>query len=239
MATPDSTTKRCTKCGQEFPRTREYFYADGRNLDGLFSSCKACNRRAQKEYYTANTEAARLATRDYYARNKEKARAYIRGWQEDHPDKIAQYRLRSAEKKREAEKRRSRQYPSKKRAYNQSRKARKRSLAADFTVTQWQRALSYFEGCCAVCGRPAGLWHTLAQDHWIPMNKGGAYTASNIIPLCNGIGGCNQNKKDKAPDLWLTERYGKRKARQILKRIEEYFAWVMAQTDSISSEIAG
>lgn len=31
------------------------------------------------------------------------------------------------------------------------------------------------------------------------------------------------------PLEWLTDRFGPRKAKQILKRIEEYFAWVREQ----------
>src|SRR5581483_2176482 len=47
--------------------------------------------------------------------------------------------------------------------------ARKRSLPDTFTERDWQRALEYWDYKCAVCGRPRGLWHTLAADHWIPL----------------------------------------------------------------------
>jgi hypothetical protein len=47
-----------------------------------------------------------------------------------------------------------------------------------------------------------------------------------MIPLCHGVGGCNNSKKDKDPETWLIARVGKRKAATILKRIRAYFALV-------------
>jgi hypothetical protein len=195
-------------------------------MDGLFSACKKCQRASQKRYRDEDPERTRSVSHNYYIQNTEKKRAYQRLWLKANPDKVADQRARGAAKKREAEKQRQKQHPEKKRITNQSRKARKRSLYADLTIEQWRRALEYFDNRCAVCNRPVGLWHTLAQDHWIPLSKGGVYTANNIIPLCNGIGGCNQNKKDKDPEFWLKQRYGERRAMQILRRIKEYFQWL-------------
>lgn len=110
------------------------------------------------------------------------------------------------------------------------RRARTRSLPSTFTLQDWDRALEYFGGCCAVCGKPPGLWHILAQDHWVPVIKGGAYTPDNIVPLCHsrkdGQQGCNNTKKDRDAHIWLVEQYGERKATQIEKRIIAYFEWV-------------
>jgi len=50
-----------------------------------------------------------------------------------------------------------------------------------------------------------------------------------MIPLCHGLGGCNNSKSDKDPEPWLTKRFGKRKAAVILKRIHAYFALVAAK----------
>jgi hypothetical protein len=40
---------------------------------------------------------------------------------------------------------------------------------------------------------------------------------------------CNNIKRDRMPEDWLIERYGREKAREILKRIEAYFEWVKSQ----------
>lgn len=44
------TTKRCSKCGQEFPATKEYFNAQRQSQDGLRSICKTCRREQDKNY---------------------------------------------------------------------------------------------------------------------------------------------------------------------------------------------
>jgi hypothetical protein len=50
-----------------------------------------------------------------------------------------------------------------------------------------------------------------------------------MIPLCHGNGGCNNKKGRKDPGHWLVEQFGTRKAAQILKKIEAYFAVVRAR----------
>lgn len=110
----------------------------------------------------------------------------------------------------------------------QKRQARKRDLPNTLTTEQWQFAVEYFNGCCAVCGRPLKdlfSTHTTSMDHWIPLSSPDCpgTTANNCIPLCHGEGGCNGSKNNRPPMEWLVKKYGKRKARMIMKRIQEYF----------------
>ncbi len=109
--------------------------------------------------------------------------------------------------------------------------ARKRSLPIAFSSRDWDAALDYWGHQCAVCSRPRGLWHTLAQDHWIPLSNPDCpgTLPNNILPLCHGEGGCNNSKGSKDPIRWLEERLGKRRAAQKRAEIEAYFAWVEAQ----------
>src|SRR5690349_10629503 len=46
-------TKRCSKCGQEFPATREYFNAHNQSKDGLRPMCKSCRREQDKNYHAS------------------------------------------------------------------------------------------------------------------------------------------------------------------------------------------
>lgn len=107
-------------------------------------------------------------------------------------------------------------------------RARLLGLPDSFTEADWRLALDYFEGCCAVCGRQSGLWHVVGVDHWIPLalTDCPGTVPSNIIPLCHGIDGCNNSKRNKRPEHWLTEKFGRRKAAQIATRIEAYFKTV-------------
>lgn len=119
------------------------------------------------------------------------------------------------------------------RVFASRRRARKRALPSDFTKQDWYRALDYFEHRCAVCGRAPDFWTILAADHWIPLSKGGGTTKDNIVPLCHskkdapvGEPSCNLGKHNKLPADWLTERYGEKKAAEILTRIEAYFDFI-------------
>ncbi len=112
-------------------------------------------------------------------------------------------------------------------------RANKRGLPKGFTIEQWQYAINYFSGCCAMCGRQLNdLFgtHKAAMDHWIPIayegNDNPGTVAANIVPLCHGAGGCNNSKNATMPDVWLRQHYTEKQARQIEKRIEEYFEHV-------------
>lgn len=134
-------------------------------------------------------------------------REYIRG-------KSADYRKR---------------HPDRVNRRNHNRRARLQDLPANLTDGEWEYARNYFNNCCAICGRRVDFWTVIARDHWMPVALGGGTTASNILPLCHtttnvgGFIGCNNLKRAKHPEKWLVERYGKRKARNIMKRITAYF----------------
>lgn len=99
-----------------------------------------------------------------------------------------------------------------------------------FTQEDWRRALEYFNWSCAICGRKQGSGRVIAQDHWIPVTKGGEYIPSNIVPLCHGFDGCNNKKNNRDAAKWLGETFGPQKAGDIQKRITDYFQWVACQS---------
>jgi hypothetical protein len=107
-------------------------------------------------------------------------------------------------------------------------RARRRSLPNSFTTTDWDRAVEYWALACAVCERPRGLWHTLSQDHWVPLTHPNCpgTIATNMLPLCYGADGCNNSKGKKDPNDWLIEKLGKRKGKKKLRQIQTYFDWI-------------
>lgn len=243
--------KRCTKCGQEFPPTTEYFYAHAGQTSGLRPDCKRCNNDRKQKYRHTDPEAQnererryrshwtdkyrqmvreriRIASRSYHRRNREAKIVAMRIRYYADPEKerarTRRYKQAHPEVRREGE-RRYRQSHGNIKA--QKRRARQRNLVNDLTIEQWHNALAYFNNCCAVCGCQAGLWHVIVQDHWIPIAKGGGTTALNIIPLCHsktdGQGGCNNQKHHQNAAEWLVKKYGESQAGLILNRIEAYF----------------
>ncbi len=131
-------------------------------------------------------------------------------WKQRHPHKVAEMKRR--------------------------RRSLKSFLPHDFTPEDEARALNFWNGYCAVCGRPLNdLFgeHQQAMDHWIalsdprPGNPGSVVT--NMLPLCHGINGCNNKKGSLDPIEWLEREFGKHKSREILGRIEAYFEWAAEQ----------
>lgn len=207
-------------------------------------------KKQRKEYRDANPETIREQKRQSRLRHLDKKRAKDRDYARAHPEEARERsRKYAARHRQEIRHRRNEKYhrnPEMYRAYGRNwyakdrsktiatahrRRARKHALPDNFTVQDWQRALTYFDYRCAACGRPQGLWHKLSPDHWIPLsdprpdNPGTVPT--NIVPLCHnhkdGTDGCNNTKSNKDAEQWLVEQFGKRTARKVLKRIRAYF----------------
>jgi len=175
-------------------------------------------RKRQRKYYEANADKILERQRQYYEANAEKVLEYQRQYRETNPDKL-----------RERQRRYYKTNPDKAKVKTHRRHARKRDLPDTMTAQDWRYALDYFNGCCAVCGRQLNdLFgeHTAAMDHWIPLASPDCpgTIPSNVVPLCHGVSSCNLSKGAKDAQAWLVETYGTRKGKQIMARIEAYFA---------------
>jgi hypothetical protein len=245
MANMIIPTKPCKICKQEFPATTEYFHRQSGGKYGLHSMCKPCRAIHRRDI-----------ERRHYHKHRDKKLAYSKSYALEHHEAVLEYshvyNIVHAEEKREymrnyfvpdkpfrLERKRansrkfSKAHPDRVLANRNRHRARKLELPSSFTNEDWQQALEYFGGCCAVCGRPPDFWRYLAQDHFIPLSDprpdNPGTVAWNIIPLCHsrsgapvGDIGCNLSKGNKNPEIWLISKFGKRKAKAILKRISEY-----------------
>jgi hypothetical protein len=228
-AVDDHSTKRCTKCNNEYPATHEYFNFSKFGKAGLEAQCKKCRH----EYYENHKEIILRRTREYAIAHKEEISAkrkavYVRKPRKTTPERVKAQKKRYYDANREKIRARQRAKTKNRQAQavqKQRRRAAEKQLPNAFTQADWKHALAYFNGCCAICGRPPGLWHTIAADHWIPLKSPSCpgTIPQNIVPLCHGIEGCNNTKASRDPDKWLIEKFGKRKAAKILKRIAAYF----------------
>lgn len=249
MSTP---TKVCTKCGGVFPATAEWFILDKRNKSGLGARCRKCCRKYEYEWRNANPEKMRSRKYKYSESNREKIRNASREWRVTNPKKARHsqqkynesnpgkrdefqrnYYKANREKICARERKRYRINPKQERERNRRYRTRLNNLPFNFGSRDEQRAIDYFHGCCAVCGRQLeDLFgeHKAAADHWIaisdarPDNPG--TVTGNMIPLCHGVGGCNNFKGNKDPHEWLHQAYSARKADEIIARVEAYFEWV-------------
>jgi len=99
---------------------------------------------------------------------------------------------------------------------------RKKRLPDTFTERHWRHALTYFGHCCTYCGDQQGLWNPMTSDHFIPLShpECPGTIPANMLPACKS---CNSSKGTRDASEWLVEKYGSKKAKEILIRIETYF----------------
>jgi hypothetical protein len=172
-------------------------------------------QKQRAAWSAAHKEAIRIKNAAYHAAHKEAVRARILSRSEDRRAKKVVYRAKN---------------PDLFRLMDARRRTRKREQASDFTVQDWQEALAYWHGCCAVCGREPGFFWLIVADHWQPVALPSApgTIRGNMVPLCHSRNGshqsCNPTKSDRDPVEWLQEKLGVRKAKKKLKEIEVFLA---------------
>lgn len=235
--------RRCSqgdKCihpeGPALPATADYFYPNGKKLRSM---CKLCQSQHSRRINLTPDQLAKRREHDrkYQQKPERKAADHERWLRRKGTAERKAYEKKRGQSParrlymREVDKKR-RTTPERKNTLRVVKLNRRGANSGTTKLSRedWEYALEYFGQRCAVCGNPPGLWHTLGGDHWIPVSKGGLTIPTNIVPLCNtqkgvpaGVPCCNQSKSDKLPNEWLIERFGKRKANEILKRVNTYF----------------
>lgn len=226
---PDGLSYQCKECARR--KTRQW-----RDIPENAER----DKQSSREWHRENAERVQA----YQQENAEHIAEIKRQWRQANPDKVKEHKRKDAVRNKASYLRRSRKWQENNRESHNEKlrqqyaddpipmlvrganyRARKRSLPNTLTDNEWQRALDYFEHRCAVCNRPQGLWHKLAMDHWIPINDDDCpgTIATNVLPLCHGVGGCNNSKRDSNPLEWLIENFGERNALHIADRINSYF----------------
>jgi 5-methylcytosine-specific restriction endonuclease McrA len=182
------------------------------------------DRTLDKIRYDANPEKRRAMRKRIYDADPEKARAAVRAWREAHPEQVRAYWKRWYTSDLTRHRENNRQLTAKWRAANPEQalasvykwqaanrdsvratarraeyRRRVRELAATagpntLTAAEWAATLDLFAGTCAYCYRPAE-----AQDHVVPVSKGGEHTADNVVPACTR---CNSRKSNSSLLEW-------------------------------------
>lgn len=242
--------KSCNKCGNDYllPNKQTFPTRSPLSRERLYSYCKECAREYDRKWRSTHTEYTHEYNRTYNENHKAELRIYNQEWQLAHKVEERERKREKYAQNIEEERNKARQrykdnqdyhkeyakthrskFPEKARYYNKRRLARKRSLLSTFTTVDWEFALSYFNGVCAYCGNPPGLFDKnwiLHQDHYLPQSKGNGYTPDNIVPACQS---CNFSKGARDPEEWIVWKFGKRNAKKIMERIHDYFEAVKAR----------
>lgn len=176
----------------------------------------------RKKYYEENKEPCknkiyRYESREqYYIRNREHSIAYSKQYYKENREQRIEYSKSYNERNKEFNAEYNRIYyksHSKERViYQQKREALKLLVPSTLTIKQWLNVEQYFDNKCCYCGKKLPL----AQEHFIPVTKGGEYTANNIIPSCMS---CNSSKGNRAFSTWYPKfkHYSKKREEFILE----------------------
>ena len=210
-------TKVCTKCKKEL--TFNNFDKSKSGKNGLKAYCKECRKQYRqdnkesiaeysKQYIQDNKESLAERNKQYCQNNKESIAEYGKQYRQEHLEQSKQYTRNNKEKRKQY----AQEHLEEGRVRWQTRNARKRLLLSTLTIQQWESIKERFNNKCAYCGKELPL----AQEHVIPLSKGGEYTHNNIIPVCQK---CNSSKGVKDFSVWYPqyENYSKKREKAIFE----------------------
>ena len=234
--------KQCHKCKRILPI--DDFNKSQDTPDGLQHKCKDCKRQYREDHkehinkrYKEREKERKEWRLEYKARNNEKIKAHKKQYREDHKEEIKEYNKKYREEHKEyfiqykREHNHNAEYWQKNKEryrpyqhewwkshrelgciYSRAYRSRAKKLDSTLTLEQWGVIKSYFDGKCAYCGKELPL----AQEHFIPISKGGEYTHNNIVCACKS---CNSSKNNKDFFEWYPKQpfYSKKRERVILE----------------------
>jgi len=184
-------TKVCIKCNKELPATSDFFQPRKEMKDGFRGDCRVCNNKACKKYKTKySNESLAEYGRKYYDANKITVIKKNIDYQRIH---LEDYRI-----------------------LEQKRRAKELQLPYTLSLDEWESVKRYFDNKCCYCGKEK----VLEQEHFIPLNSGGDYTANNILCSCKS---CNSSKKASDFAIWYPKHkfYNKLRELKILSFINK------------------
>lgn len=221
--------KYCTKCDKLLPVSG--YYTGSARTDNLTSWCKECSlidaEKWRRKYgwkprvINEIDEDGLLRCRECKKKKPANDTYFIR-----HNGTRSRFSTRCKVCEKKWRQTNGFRFRSQKVVHAARRRARILGLADNFSETDWNRCLDWWDNCCAYCGEPKDLFRRLFQDHVVPVVSGGAYVPDNIIPACQT---CNTSKGKRELQDWASWKFGERKAKKILARIEAYFEWVKQQ----------
>lgn len=83
--------KTCTKCGQTFPATSEFFHRDSARRDGMEPWCKACHATYSRAYYEVHKKRKLAQAHVYREAHKVEISVYARAWQQRNRERLAEH----------------------------------------------------------------------------------------------------------------------------------------------------
>jgi 5-methylcytosine-specific restriction endonuclease McrA len=171
--------KTCTKCGET--KALDAFAAEKKGKFGRRASCKACCNAHSAKYYATNRAQCVEARRRWAENNPDRVRDNNRAWRENNAEHLSEYYRAWYAANPDAV---------------QLARARRRARVANAPHEPYSRTdiFAAYGDTCTYCDAPAEH-----LDHVVPISKGGADAAHNLLPACAP---CNLSKSDKSLADW-------------------------------------
>ncbi|MGE0541220.1 MAG: HNH endonuclease [Dehalococcoidia bacterium] len=173
--------KTCTKCGQAFPHTPEFFDRNGKQ--GLRPDCKPCRYIQNRKWVTANPHKYAEYTGRWREKHREQYNAYDREYRE---------RTRERRRQQQAESRANNRIRF--RSYNAKRYAMLLAAEGTYSATDIERLYAEQGGLCRWCSCSLDTGYEI--DHVIPLSRGGSNGPENLAVTCTS---CNRRKSASLP----------------------------------------
>jgi 5-methylcytosine-specific restriction endonuclease McrA len=165
-----------------------------------YAAHKAEDNAQSRAYREAHREQIQAQNRAYDAAHREERRAYNRAYRAKNREALlqkqhARYQDNAVRNRRTSQAWRQAN-PELLQIQGQKKRARKRAAPVNnLTAAQWREIKAAYGHCCVYCKKPQ---QRLTMDHLTPLSKGGAHTASNIVPACRS---CNSRKSIGSPPV--------------------------------------
>lgn len=199
--------KRCSRCGEIKPV--ESFHRDKSRSDGLFPHCRDCVRADKLKVANNPTPTSdlvrqcRICGEVKFLKMFPPSRSCKDGISTRCRTCAYDYnRKTDPAKKRESTRRIRAKHPDRYRAYDQKRRALKKSVGGRGITEADIKAMIYCQqGLCFYCERDG---QKLTLDHVIPLDQNGPHDPDNAVMCCLV---CNSSKGHRTPEQWVDRWY--------------------------------
>lgn len=195
----------------------------------------------KRQYWSEHSDEINERRRQEYPQKRDRIITQVRLYKSENYERVLATKRRSYWNNPEANRAKSRQWQANNREYAREQKhtyrrtpqgrlaskiggeryrVRKLGLLVEYTQADWLRALDWWEHKCAYCGEHS---NSLAQEHVVPVSKGGAHVPQNIVPACKH---CNSSKRSTDAREWLVRRFDANHADETIQRIDTFFRWL-------------
>ena len=189
--------KTCTKCGETFPATSEYFHKHPKQSSGLHPRCKVCRKKERADRYKISGEKEREQMRNYARTHSEESVNRVKEFRIKNPNYRCEFRIKHLDAIRKSGREYVKNHLDMFAIRSRNRRARIKNCPGIHTGKDIENILIQQSGRCFYCGNPLYKYQV---DHVIPIVLGGSNSPDNLVLACPH---CNKSKGGRLPEDWI------------------------------------